>query len=96
MSNKIRNFAILSQIKDNKISQKREMLYEIITKIHIRGGKGGEGGGGNKNLISIVNWTLSTSALVITKYICYPSTKYMNIISSSLYYSACRSYPRGD
>ena len=55
MSNKIRNFAILSQIKDNKISQKREMLYEIITKIHIRGGKGGEGGGGNKNLISIVN-----------------------------------------
>ena len=45
MSNKIRNFAILSQIKDNKISQKREMLYEIITKIHIRGGKGGEGGG---------------------------------------------------
>ena len=52
MSNKIRNFAILSQIKDNKISQKREMLYEIITKIHIRGGGRG---GGNKNLISIVN-----------------------------------------
>ena len=51
MSNKIRNFAILSQIKDNKISQKREMLYEIITKIQIRGGEGG----GNKNLISIVN-----------------------------------------
>ena len=48
MSNKIRNFAILSQIKDNKISRKREMLYEIITKIHIRGGKGGEGGGQQK------------------------------------------------